>query len=84
MEETLNSILSELQHLNKDQQDLMIAQKELIGGIENLEKGHKRLMTNTTKNINKVHEELIRGQQQLKIRIENLEKIKEFFFFGAK
>ena len=25
MEETLNSILSELQHLNKDQQELMIA-----------------------------------------------------------
>ena len=34
MEETLNSILTELQHLNKDQQELMIGQKELIGRIE--------------------------------------------------
>jgi hypothetical protein len=82
MEEMLNSILSELQQLNKDQQDLMIGHKELIGRIENLEKGQKRLMTNSTKNINKVHEELIIGQQQLKVRIDNLEKIKEFFSLG--
>jgi hypothetical protein len=34
IEETLNSILTELQHLNKDQQELMIGQKELIGRIE--------------------------------------------------
>ncbi|WHX97974.1 hypothetical protein [Neobacillus sp. DY30] len=46
MEETLNSILSELQHLNKDQQEVMKGQKELIGRIESLEKGHKKLMTN--------------------------------------
>jgi hypothetical protein len=82
MEETLNSILSELQHLSKNQQELMIGQKELIGRIENLEKGHKKLMTASTKNTNKVYEELIIGQQQLKVRIENLEKIKEFFSLG--
>lgn len=82
MEEILNSILSELQHLNKDQQELMQGQKELIGRIENLEKGHKKLMTTLTKNINKVYEELIIGQQQLKVRIEDLEKIKDFFSLG--
>jgi hypothetical protein len=83
MEETLNSILSQLQQLNKDQQELMIGQqKELIGRIENLEKGHKKLITASTKNTNKVYEELIIGQQQLKVRIENLEKIKEFFSLG--
>jgi hypothetical protein len=43
MEETLNRMHSELQHLDKDQQELMLGQKELIGRIENLEKGHKRL-----------------------------------------
>jgi hypothetical protein len=82
MEETLNSILSELQQLNKDQQELMIGQKELIGRIVNLEKGKKKLMTNSTKNINKVYEEFIIGQQQLKVRIEDLEKIKDFFSLG--
>jgi hypothetical protein len=50
MEETLNSILSELQHLNKKQQELMIGQKELFDRIENLEKGNKRLMNTGTKN----------------------------------
>jgi hypothetical protein len=82
MEETLNSILSELQQLNKDQQELMIGQKELIGRIENLEKGHKKLMTTCTKNTTKVYQELILGQQQLKIRIEDLGKIKDFFSLG--
>jgi hypothetical protein len=82
MEETLNSILAELQRLNKDQQELMVGQNELLGRIENLEKGHKKLVANSTKNINKVHEELITGQHQLRVRIENLEKIKEFFSLG--
>ncbi|NWQ42513.1 hypothetical protein MLOOGBEN_17565 [Bacillus sp. EB106-08-02-XG196] len=82
MEETLNSILLELKQLNKDQQELMIGQKELIGRIEDLEKGHKKLMTSSTKNTNKVYEELITGQRQLKVRIENLENIKDFFSLG--
>lgn len=82
MEEILNSILSELQHLNKDQQELMQGQKELIDRIENIEKGHKKLMTTTTKNSNKVCEELRFAQQQLKVRIEDLERIKEFFSLG--
>jgi hypothetical protein len=82
MEETLNSILSELQLLNNGQQELMLGQNELIGRLENLEKGHKKLMTTGTKNINKLQEELITGQHQLKVRIENLEKIKEFFSLG--
>jgi hypothetical protein len=82
MEESLKSILTELQNLNKGQQELMLGQKELIGRIENLEKSHKKLMTNNTKNINKVHEEFIIGQQQLKVRIENVEKIKDFFSCG--
>ena len=82
MEETLNSILSELQQIDKVQQELILVQKELIGRIEILEKGQKRLMANTTRNTNKVHEEVMRGQQQLNVRIENLEKIKEFFSMG--
>lgn len=82
MEETQNSILSELQHLSKNQQELMIGQKELIGHIENLEKGHKKLMTASTKNTNKVYEEIKIWQQQLKVRIENLESIKEIFSLG--
>lgn len=82
MEETLNSILSELQHLSKNQQELMIGQKELIGRIENLEKGHKKLMTASTKNTNKVYEEIKIWEQQLKVRIENLESIKEIFSLG--
>jgi hypothetical protein len=57
----------------------MQGQKELINRIENLEKGHKKLITYNTKNINKVYEELIIGHQQLKFRIEDLEKIKDFF-----
>jgi hypothetical protein len=77
MEETLNSILSELQHLNMGQQELVKGQKEHIGRIETLEKGHKKLMTNSTKNINRVYQELITGQQQLKVQIEKLEKIKD-------
>jgi hypothetical protein len=79
MEETLNNILSELQHLDKNQQELMAAQKELIGRIENLEKGQKKLISTNTKNSNKIHEELMIGQQQLRVRIENLERIKDFF-----
>lgn len=75
MEETINSILSELQQIDKDQKELMIGQKDLIGRIENLEKGNKKLMTNSTKNIYKVHQELIIGQQNLKVRIDDLEKI---------
>lgn len=82
MEETQNSILSELQHLSKNQQELMIGQKELIGRIENLEKGHKKLLTASTKNTNKVYEEIKIWQQQLKVRIENLESIKEIFSLG--
>lgn len=82
MEETQNSILSELQHLTKNQQELMIGQKELIGRIENLEKGHKKLMTASTKNTNKVYEEIKIWEQQLKVRIENLESIKEIFSLG--
>jgi hypothetical protein len=82
MEEILNSILTELQHLNKDQEELVIGQKELICRIENLEKCHKKLMTTHTKNINKADEELKFGQLQLKVRIEDLEKIKEFFSLG--
>jgi hypothetical protein len=82
MEETLNSILSELQHLNKSQQELMKEQKELIGRIESLEKGQKKLITTSTKNSNKIKEELMLGQQQLKVRIEYLEKIKDFFSLG--
>jgi hypothetical protein len=39
MEKTLNSILSELQYLDKNQQELMVEQKELIGRIGSLEKG---------------------------------------------
>jgi hypothetical protein len=80
MEETLNMILSELQHLDKNQQELMVAQEELIGRIGNLEKGQKKLTS--TKNINKVHEELLTGQHQLKIQIENLEKLKELLSLG--
>jgi hypothetical protein len=82
MEETLNSILSELLQLIKDQKELMIGQKELIGRIENLEKSQKKLMTNSTKNINKVYEEFIKGQQQLKVRIENLDKVKDCSTIG--
>jgi hypothetical protein len=82
MEETLNTILSELQHLNKEQQELMIGQKELFDQIENLEKGNKRLMNTGTKNINKVHQELNITQQQLKVRIDDLEKIKDYFSLG--
>jgi hypothetical protein len=82
MEETLNSILSELQHLNKSQQELMKEQKELIGRIESLEKGQKKLITTSTKNSNKIKEKLMLGQQQLKVRIEYLEKIKDFFLWG--
>ncbi|TDL60854.1 hypothetical protein E2R56_30595 [Rhodococcus qingshengii] len=82
MEETLNSILSELQQLIKDPKELMIGQKELIGRIENLEKSQKKLMTNSTKNINKVYEEFIKGQQQLKVRIENLDKVKDCSTIG--
>ena len=78
MEETLNSILSELQQLNKIQQELMIEQKELIGRIENLEKDQKKLITTSTKCSNKIHGEL----KQLGDRIENFERIKDFFSLG--
>lgn len=80
MEETLNKILSELQHLNINHQELLVAQKELIGRVENLEKAQKKL-TNT-KNINKVQEELLRGQHQLKIGIEKFEKNKDLLYLG--
>ncbi|WP_175596722.1 hypothetical protein [Bacillus sp. MRMR6] len=53
MEETLNKILSELQHLNLNHQDLMAAQKDLVGRIENLEKGQKNSGATSTRNINK-------------------------------
>ena len=82
MEETLNRILSELQNLNKEQQELLIGQKELFDWIENLEKGNKRLMTTGTRNINKVNQELMIAQQQLKVRIDDLEKIKDYFSLG--
>jgi hypothetical protein len=82
MEETLNSILSELQHLVKDQQELLIGQKELTSRIENLEKGHKKLIATSTKNLNKVHQELIIGQQQLKFKIESIEKLKDPSILG--
>lgn len=81
MEETLNSMFSELQLLNKNQQELMVIQKELIDRIENLEKVQKKLIT-SSKNINKVLEELIMGQHQLKIRIDNLEIAKDLFSLG--
>ncbi|NHC42660.1 hypothetical protein G6549_22310 [Bacillus sp. MM2020_1] len=81
MEETLNIILSELQNLDKGQQDIMVIQKDLLSRTENLEKGQKKLIS-STKNINKGHDELISGQQQLKIRIENLEKNKDLLSLG--
>lgn len=81
MEETLNIILSELQHLNKGQEELIEVQKELISRTENLEKGQKKLVT-CSKNLNKSHEESITGQHQLKIRIENLEKVKDLLSLG--
>ena len=80
MEETLNKILSELQHLNINQQELMLVQKELIDRIGNLEKCQKKITS--TKNTNKVHQELISGQHQLKIQIENLEKVKDLLSLG--
>ena len=55
MEETLNKILSELQHLIINQQELKVAQKELIERIGELEKGQKKLTG--PKNLNKVLEE---------------------------
>jgi hypothetical protein len=82
VEETLNSILLELQHLSKDQQALMTEQKELIGRIESLEKNQKKLITSGTKNTNKIYEELITGQHQLRVRLENLEKIKDLMSLG--
>jgi hypothetical protein len=80
MEETLNKILSELQHVIINQQELKVAQKELIERIGELEKGQKKLTG--TKNLNKVLEELISGQHQLKVRIENIEKAKEILSLG--
>ncbi|MDR7236531.1 hypothetical protein [Neobacillus drentensis] len=81
MEETLNIILSELQNLDKGQQDIIVIQKDLLSRTENLEKGQKKLLS-STKNINKGHDVLISGQQQLKIRLENLEKNKDLLFLG--
>ena len=81
MEETLNIILLELQHLNKRQQELIEVQKELISRTENLEKEQKKLVTGSKK-LNKNHEESITGQQQLRIRIENLEKVKDLLSLG--
>jgi hypothetical protein len=75
MEETLNKILAELQHLNINQQELKVAQKELMDRIGDLEKGQKKI--NSTKNINKVLEELLSGQHQLKGRLENIENAKD-------
>ncbi|WP_335485844.1 hypothetical protein [Neobacillus niacini] len=60
----------------------MIEQKEMIGRIENLEKGQKKLISTSTKNSNKIHGELMIGQQQLGVRIENFERIKDFFSLG--
>jgi hypothetical protein len=80
MEETLNKILSELQQVIINQQDLKVAQKELIERVGELEKGQKKLTG--TKNKNKVLEELISGQHQLKIRIENLGKGKDALSLG--
>ena len=82
MEETLNSILSEVQQLNKIQQELILEQKELGVRIENLEKSQKKLISTSTKNSNKIHEELMIWQQQLRVRIEDLERIKDFFSLG--
>jgi hypothetical protein len=73
MEDTLNKILSELQHLHVNQQELMAAQNGLIVRIENLEKSQRNSGATSTRNINKVHQELMFGQQQVKIRMENLE-----------
>lgn len=81
MEETLNIILLELQHLNKRQQELIEVQKELINRTENLEKEQKKLVTGSKK-LNKNHEESNTGQQQLRIRMENLEKFKELLSLG--
>ena len=81
MEETLNIILLELQQLNKRQQELIEAQKELISRTENIEKEQKKLVT-CSKKLNKNHEESITGQQQLRIRIENLERVKDSLSLG--
>jgi hypothetical protein len=51
MEETLNTILLELQHINKGQQDLIEVQKELISRTEKLEKVQKKIVT-TINNVN--------------------------------
>ena len=80
MEETLNKILSELQHVIINQQELKDTQKELIERIGQLEKGQKKLTG--TKNLNKVLEELVSGQHQLKIRIENIDKGKDALSLG--
>lgn len=82
MEETLNTILLELQHINKGQQELIEVQKELKSRTENLEKVQKKLVT-TTKNINKDYvESITRLQQQLKNEMENSEKIKDVLSLG--
>ncbi|MFJ7728449.1 hypothetical protein ACIQXV_20155 [Neobacillus sp. NPDC097160] len=81
MEETLNTILLELQHINKGQQVLIEVQKELTSRIENLEKVQKKLVT-ATKNINKDHVESITRLQQLKNGMENSAKIKDVLSLG--
>lgn len=81
MKETLNTILLELQHLNKGQQELIEVQKELISRTENLEKSQKKLVT-TKKNLNKDHVDSITGLHQLKNSMDNLEKIKDVLSLG--
>ncbi|WML39615.1 hypothetical protein RCG19_20955 [Neobacillus sp. OS1-2] len=81
MEETLNTILLELQHINKGQQVIIEVQKELTSRIENIEKVQKKVVT-ATKNINKDHVETITRIQQLKNGMENSAKMKDVLSLG--
>ncbi|MDF2858037.1 MAG: hypothetical protein K0Q87_3888 [Neobacillus sp.] len=81
MEETLNTILLELQHINKGQQDLIEVQKVLISRTEKVEKVQKKLVT-TTNNLNKDREEFFSKLQKLNNTMEGSEKIKDVFSLG--